>query len=111
MTSFAQTLNPRRGTVRAAALMLVAASGLLAAALPATAAAEVGYEQVTPQNKKGGVVGVGSGFIARADGEALLYTAVGSFAGAPTESVPLDVRYVASRCRGLAEQARRCAAP
>jgi hypothetical protein len=86
--------------VRAATRVLPLAAAVAclgAAALPAHAAEPWGFEQVTPVNKGAGAVHPIDTFQASPDGNGFLMTATGSFDAAPAESVPLYVRYMASR--------------
>jgi hypothetical protein len=89
--------------VRAATRMAPAIVGLAclgAAALPAQAAEPWGFEQVTPVDKGAGAVAPVDTFQTSPDGDSFLLTATGSFAGVPSESQPMYVRYLASRGAG-----------
>jgi hypothetical protein len=89
----------RRGRGRAALLAagLTAVLGV-ASASPANAAdAQWGFEQVTPVEKGAGSVSGLDTFTAAPDGGSIIHTSIGSFVGAPSESVPLYVRYLGER--------------
>jgi hypothetical protein len=81
---------------------LLLAAGLAAvlsgSASPALAAdGQWGYEQVTPVEKGAGTVSSIDTYTAAPDGGSIIHSAIGSFAGAPSESVPLYVRYLGVR--------------
>jgi hypothetical protein len=61
------------------------------------ASADWGYEQVSPFNKGGGTVTAGDTYTAAPDGESILYSAAGSFAEVPSQSLPAYTRYFAER--------------
>lgn len=80
------------GLVLGAAMLVALATGG-----SASAAAPWGYEQISPVNKGGAAVSAIDTFTAAPDGESILYSAMGSFAEAPSQSLPFYVRYFAER--------------
>jgi hypothetical protein len=88
----------RRGRGRALLLAAGLAAVLGASASPAHAAdGQWGFEQVTPVAKGAGTVGGFDTFTAAPDGGSIIHTAMGSYDGVPSESVPLFVRYLGVR--------------
>lgn len=85
---------------RGRSLMLAAGLAVVlgASAGPASAAdGQWGYEQVTPVSKGAGVVSPLDTFTAAPDGGSIIHSSYGSLEGAPSESVPLYVRYLGVR--------------
>lgn len=64
------------------------------------AAAEWGFEQVTPVDKGAGVVQAIDTFQVRDDGNAMLLSSTGDFASVPADSIPVYTRYLATRGQG-----------
>lgn len=88
----------RHGRARLAGVVLgVAMLVALATSGSAAAAGPWGYEQISPVNKGGAAVSAIDTFTAAPDGETILYSAMGSFAEVPSQSLPSYVRYFAER--------------
>ncbi|HEX5923728.1 MAG TPA: hypothetical protein VFY45_07845 [Baekduia sp.] len=88
----------RQGRGRAVLLAVGLAAIVGASASPAPAAdAQWGFEQVTPVEKGAGTVSGLDTFTAAPDGGSIIHTALGSYDGVPTESVPLYLRYLGVR--------------
>jgi hypothetical protein len=88
----------RRGRGRAGLLAAGLTAVLGMSASPALAAdGQWGFEQVTPVDKGAGSVSGGDTFTAAPDGGSIIHTAMGSFDGVPSESVPMYVRYLGVR--------------
>lgn len=84
-----------RGTSKSQ-VVLAALVGLGALAAPA-AAADRGYEKVTPSGKGAGTVQSVDTFRSSADGDRFLLSTSGPFASVQTDSLPLYARYLAAR--------------
>lgn len=88
----------RHGRARLAGLVLgVAMLVALVTAGSSSAAEPWGYEQISPVNKGAAAVSAIDTFTAAPDGESILYSAFGSFAEVPSQSLPFYVRYFAER--------------
>ena len=94
-------VNGKGGRHRRARLagLVLSAAMLVALAIggSASAAGPWGYEQISPVNKGGASVSAVDTFTAAPDGESILYSAMGSFAEVPSQSVPAYTRYFAER--------------